>query len=116
MEFNTWNSDPFKPVAKTTGVADVLNFLSLILNTIIIITVLAQMVDWCQDPVAENLRNKVEELELENENLTNQVDDLNARMDHLNESLRNAIQISQTNSGAESEDETMDNTVNDTQG
>lgn len=113
MEFNTWNSDPFKTLPHKVAcpskpdMSIYIDFLALLLNTLMIIAVLRRMVDFCKDPVNENLSKKVEDLELENETLRNQLDDLASKMEHLNESLKTSLNIiSETNSGA-SEDEEM---------
>ena len=119
MEFNTWNSDPFKTLPsrvacynKPDMAADIINNLALILNTLMIIVVLWQMLDWCQDPVAEKLREKIADLELENETLAGQVDDLASKMEHLNESLKTSLNIiSETNSGVSDDEMSEDDNV-----
>lgn len=99
--FNTTNIYPLKDCMHEFN-----SGITLTMNIVVLMYILYNGCGWCRDPLAENLRKKVRELENENDNLVAQIDEakeeyntLSSKLRRANESLdnlRNVLEINRT--------------------
>lgn len=75
---------------ETVCLQDFGNGMTLALNMMALLFVLNCVFDWCRDPIALNLDEKVRQLEHENELLVDEVDELRDEVDELTEKLKSA--------------------------